>query len=225
LRRLVQWHGGFVARAVTPDICLRAVKNLQCWLADLVALEVGWRSFTRTLTVKMHDKASELDIDLANAPQAEAALTKEIDAVSGELKSTDPSQRWSKIAKLDALKKKLAALRDLSNVHDWMQADRRAVNREPTSSFDTSALESKIKGCGMSEGELRDFLHQTNGQTQAVVDKVHLLQAEVGKAEDVIRLLRHLEWSPEGAPLTRMLLHLERSWRGGRRGDCWYCLR
>jgi hypothetical protein len=109
------------------------------------------------------------------------------------------------------LKKKLAALRDLSNVHDWMQADRRAVNREPTSSFDTSGLESKIKGCGMSEGELRDFLHQTNGQTQAVVDKVHLLQAEVGKAEDVIRLLRHLEWSPEGAPLTRMLLHSERS--------------
>jgi hypothetical protein len=96
-----------------------------------------------------------------------------------------------------------------------MQADCRAVDREPTSSWDTSGLETKIKA-GLPEGELRDILHQTHAQTQAVVDKVHLFQAEVGKAEDVIRILKHLEWTPEGAPLTRVLLRSESSWRGHR---------
>ena len=173
----------------------RSLPKLQPLLTSLTSLlkaEKAWHNTTTHLTTLLHTTATTLFLDLHDAPETEHALTQQITRLTSQLTPTttpwilgDETQVFIH-ARIHTLQKTLAALRDMSNTLEWIQADGRAVWRTPTSESLAAYVErvnaGEASGEGMGSVEVAAMVVGVGG-------KVEKLEEEVTAARDAVAVL------------------------------------
>lgn len=188
-----------------------SLPNLQPLLTSLLEAEKAWHNTATQLTTLLHTTATTFSLDLHNAPETEHALTQQITHLTSQL--THTTTPWilgneSQIfihARIHTLQKTLAALRDMSNTFDWIQADGRAVWRTPTSES-LAAYVERVFNAGGASGEGVEGV-EVAAMVVGVGRKVEALEEEVRAARDAVAILGlgGLEWEVDEAPLTVIL--------------------
>ena len=187
-----------------------SLTNLQPPLTSLLKAEEAWHNTTAHLTTLIHTTAAALSLDLYDTPETERTLIQQITHLTSQL--GHPTTTWtlanethmSTRARIHTLDKTLAALRDLSNTLDWIQADGRAVWRTPTSGSLAAYVERANAGGASGEGVEGV---EAAAMVVSVGRKVKVLEEEVRKVRDAVAMLvGGLEWEMDEAPLTVMLL-------------------
>ena len=185
-----------------------SLPKLQPLLTSLLEAEKAWHNTATQLTTLLHTTATTLFLDLHDALETEHALTQQITHLTSQLTPTttpwilgDETQVFIH-ARIHTLQKTLAALRDMSNTLEWIQADGRAVRRTPTSESLADYVERVFNDGGASGEDVEGV--EVAAMVVRVGIKVEKLEEEVRAARDAVAVLGWggLEWEVDEAPLT-----------------------